>query len=304
MPPSDSSSSDSRSPLLRDRSAEERRAPGLLDDALRAAGTRVVLVRGDAAPVRADALATVRPDEVESGDVRAWAFLGRGPVDEALLLAVLADDAEPVLPAGTAWASLRAVGGHLGDDDATVFRTAVALAGWLRDAPFCSACGSHTELRDAGWSRHCPNCGREHFPRTDPAIIVLLEDETGERVLLGANAAWGGGRYSCFAGFAEAGESLEEAVAREVFEEAGVALRAVAYRGSQVWPYPRSLMLGFRARVVDESAARPDGDEIVEVRWFSRADIGAAMRGEGGVQLPGPASIARRLIDDWHGERP
>ncbi len=196
---------------------------------------------------------------------------------------------------------LRAAGGDLPDGEAELLTTAVALAGWLRDAAFCPACGSATEVRHAGWSRHCPVCGRQHFPRTDPAVIVLVTSATSDdRILLGANAAWGGDRYSCFAGFAEAGESLEDAVAREVGEEAGVRLRDIAYRGSQAWPYPRSLMLGFRAAVVDDHEAQADGEEIVEVRWFDRDEIGAALRGEGSAMLPGPASIARRLIDDWY----
>ncbi len=130
-------------------------------------------------------------------------------------------------------------------------------------------------------------------------IVLVQSAESDDRILLGANAAWGGDRYSCFAGFAEAGESLEDAVRREVGEESGVRLDDISYRGSQAWPYPRSLMLGFRARVVADDEARADGEEIVEVRWFDREEIGAALRGEGSVQLPGPASIARKLIDDW-----
>ncbi len=214
----------------------------------------------------------------------------------------MADGAGDELVPDADWAPLRAAGGDLPAGEAELLTTAVALSGWLRDAAFCPACGALTELRQAGWSRHCPVCGREHFPRTDPAVIVLLTSAEGDRVLLGANAAWGGDRYSCFAGFAEAGESLEDAVAREVNEESGVRLREIVYRGSQAWPYPRSLMLGFRAVVVDEVEALADGEEIVEVRWFTREEIGSALRGESAVHLPGAASIARRLIEDWYGE--
>ena len=167
----------------------------------------------------------------------------------------------------------------------------------------CPACGAATELEQAGWSRHCPACGRVHFPRTDPAVIVAVTDADGERLLLGSNAAWPQGRYSCFAGFAEAGESLESAVQREVEEEAGVPVADAVYQGSQPWPYPRSLMLGFRAVTADSDAARPDGEEIVDVRWFTRDEIAAALAGEGGITLPGPASIAHRLITQWLGER-
>ncbi|MDQ1121806.1 NAD(+) diphosphatase [Microbacterium trichothecenolyticum] len=279
-----------------DRSAVERDGTDLLDTLRSAADTRVLAVRRDAAPVLDGRLHLL--DVAGVGQPLAWAFLGRTSDGAALLLAALDDDADVDGMPDAVWTALRTGGGDLPVVEAEVFTTAVALAGWLRDAPFCPACGTLAEVRHAGWSRHCPSCGREHFPRTDPAVIVLVTSED-DRVLLGANAAWGGSRYSCFAGFAEAGESLEDAVEREVGEEAGVRLSGVVYRGSQAWPYPRSLMLGFRARVVDEAEARPDGEEIVEVRWFDREEIGSALRGEGPVQLPGPASIARRLIDDW-----
>ncbi|WP_295835849.1 NAD(+) diphosphatase [uncultured Microbacterium sp.] len=249
---------------------------------------------------------TVREDDPIPA-VREWAFLGRADDGAAILLAVLADDAggeasssPRALAPDATWTGLRATGGDLPEGEAELLTTAVALAGWLRDAPFCPACGARTRVEHAGWSRRCPVCGREHFPRTDPAVIVLVTSADGDRVLLGVNAAWGGARYSCFAGFAEAGESLEDAVEREVNEESNVHLRRVEYRGSQAWPYPRSLMLGFRAEVVDEEAARADGEEIVEVRWFTRDEVGAALRGEAAVQLPGAASIAHRLIDEWY----
>ena len=341
MPRPASSPSAADPVLRFDRSGAEREDDRLLDRVLADPRTRVVAVRRDAAPLAdghllllgidelreagtvapagADELgdggaaATVGADELrEAGttattgvdphsDVREWAFLGRDGEGAAIVLAVLADDAPDAIVAGATWAPLRAAGGDLVDVEAELLTTAVALAGWLRDAPFCPACGARTQLRHAGWSRHCPACGREHFPRTDPAVIVLVTSaESDDRILLGANAAWAGQRYSCFAGFAEAGESLEDAVVREVEEEAGVRLRDIAYRDSQAWPYPRSLMLGFRARVVADDDARPDGEEIVEVRWFTRDEIGAALRGEAEVQLPGAASIARRLIDEWY----
>jgi len=284
-----------------DRRGDERVVPDLIARERAASGTRVLLVRADTAPVEGGRLVLMPASRAE-GAVE-WAFLGRSSDGESLLLAALPDDDEaPGSAPAVAWEKLRTIGGDLPADEAEILTTAVALAGWLRDAPFCSACGTRTNLRHAGWSRHCPRCGREHFPRTDPAVIVLLSSASDpDRVLLGANAAWAGSRYSCFAGFAEAGESLEDAVAREIFEEAGVRVQDVEYRGSQVWPYPRSLMLGFRARIVDDADAEADGEEIVEVRWFDREQIGAALRGEGPVQLPGTSSIARRLIDEWYG---
>lgn len=282
-----------------DRAGAERDVDGLLDALREVSDTAVLVIHGDAAPV-VDARLVLVPVSAVTKDSE-WAFLGRASNGSALLLAVVDEEAAVEVPGGARWAPLRAVGGDLSADEAEILGTAVALAGWLRDAAFCPACGTATVLRQGGWSRHCPRCGREHFPRTDPAVIVLVSSaDDPDRILLGANAAWGGSRYSCFAGFAEAGESLEDTVAREICEEAGVRLGDIRYRGSQVWPYPRSLMLGFRATALSDDEARADGEEIVEVRWFDRAEIGAALRGESAIQLPGTASIAHRLIDDWY----
>ncbi|MFT4211292.1 MAG: NAD(+) diphosphatase [Microbacterium sp.] len=283
-------------PAAPDRAAHRRLEPDLVD-ALRAdPGTRVLQVCGDAVPVdAAGALRWATP--AASADATAWAFLGVDRAGTALLAAA----ASPPAPAG--WRSLRECAAALTPEDLDRALTAVSLGRWLRDAPFCAACGAETLVAQAGWSRHCPSCGRTHFPRTDPAVIVAITDAAGDRILLGSNAAWPAGRYSCFAGFAEAGESLEDAVRREVFEEAGVVVRDPVYQGSQPWPYPRSLMLGFRA-VTDAETARADGEEIAEVRWFTRAEIAAAQAGEGDVTLPGSASIAFRMIRDWLAETP
>lgn len=294
-------SSPSEVPVTVDRAGGERDDETLLDRVLSEPSTLVLAIRRDVAPLRDGRLALISTAQVPAEHVQEWAFMGRTVDGTAVVLAALTDEAPADLVPDADGAPLRAAGGDLPGGEAELLTTAVALAGWLRDAAFCPACGSATQLRHAGWSRHCPVCGREHFPRTDPAVIVLVTSATSDdRILLGANAAWGGDRYSCFAGFAEAGESLEDAVAREVGEEAGVRLRDIAYRGSQAWPYSRSLMLGFRAVVVDDAEAQADGEEIVEVRWFDRDEIGAALRGEGSAMLPGPASIARRLIDDWY----
>lgn len=286
-----------------DRRADERAEPDLLERLQHDPSTRVLAVHGDRAPLREDgALLTVGVAEVRDGV--SWGFLGRDVDGAAVLLAASgADDAAPVLsPAGDRWASLRAVGGELSATDAGLFVEAAALGRWLVESPFCSHCGARTDERAAGWARHCPVCGREHFPRTDPAVIVAVISPDGSSLLLGKNALWAQRNlYSTFAGFVEAGESLESAIVREVQEEAGVVVDALHYRGSQAWPYPRSLMLGFHATATVVSAARADGEEIVDVRWFSRAEIGAALRGEGDVLLPGTTSIAHRLIADWAG---
>jgi NAD+ diphosphatase len=294
-------------PLARaglDRSAQERSTPGLLEAARADAATRVLVVNGDAAPLAApDQLHWVAPD-VAPADAE-WAFLGRDDSGAAVLAAALPRAEIEPFPAPGGWAALRAVGGSLSARDAGAFVEALSLGRWLIEAPFCPACGARTEVRSAGWSRHCPSCGREHFPRTDPAVIVAITSARHpDRLLLGSNAMWAGTRFSCFAGFVEAGESLEAAVAREVREEAGVDVVDVQYRGSQAWPYPRSLMLGFLATAADDSAAEADGEEILAVRWFDRAEIGAGLAGHGELLLPGPASIAHSLISDWHAGSP
>ena len=233
-----------------------------------------------------------------------WALLGRDGDGTAVLLAVLPPEGDTVDTApDEVWLGLRDLGARLGSGDTELLIEALALGGWLRDAPFCPRCGGATELRQAGWSRRCLVCGREHFPRTDPAVIVAVESSDGERLLLGANANWGGRMYSCFAGFTEAGESLESTVHRELEEESGVRLASLRYVSSQPWPFPRSLMLGFRAVALDDHVLRPDGEEIIDVRWFSRDEIGSALAGDGPVGLPGPASIARALILEWFEER-
>ncbi|GAA5028520.1 NAD(+) diphosphatase [Microbacterium fluvii] len=291
-------------PLARgglDRAGDERSEPGLLDRLRSDSSTRVLVVAGDRAPFDGDGLQLVAPAAVPAGAL--WAFLGRDDEGSALLAAVLAhsDDAPFDAPGG--WAGLRVAGGMLTAADAAAFVAALALGRWLLGAPFCPACGGQTRIVNAGWARHCDACGRDHFPRTDPAVIVAVTHrDDPDRLLLGSNALWEVNRYSCFAGFVEAGESAEEAVRREVREESGVEVGALEYRGSQSWPYPRSLMLGYRAQALSDAAVA-DGDEIAEVRWFTRAEIGEGLRGEGDVMLPGTASIAHQLIADWHAGR-
>lgn len=290
-------------PLARsglDRAAHERATGGLLESARADAATRVLVLNGDSAPLAApDELHWVAPNVVPSG--AEWAFLGRAADGAAVLAAVFARTEGDLFAAPRGWAGLRVVGGSLSARDAGAFVEALSLGRWLIEAPFCPACGSRTETRSAGWSRHCASCGREHFPRTDPAVIVAITSARHpDRLLLGSNAMWAENRFSCFAGFVEAGESLEAAVSREVREEAGVEVLDLTYRGSQAWPYPRSLMLGFIAIAADDAAAQADGEEILAVRWFERAEIGAGLTGESDLMLPGPASIAHNLISDWY----
>lgn len=285
-------------PPALDRAADLRDEPDVLARLRRDPRTRVIVVRDGRVRVVGSTLLRAAVGPVEDAD---WALLGRDADGSVLLLAAVAPESGAVdTTPDEVWLGLRDLGGRIDRHESDLLVEAIALAGWLRDASFCPRCGGGTDLRQAGWSRRCRNCGREHFPRTDPAVIVAVESVDGERLLLGANANWGGRMYSCFAGFAEAGESLESTVHREIEEESGVRLSSVRYVASQPWPFPRSLMIGFRATVDDESAARADGEEIIDVRWFSRSEIGSALAGDGPVGLPGPASIARALIVDWY----
>jgi NAD+ diphosphatase len=172
---------------------------------------------------------------------------------------------------------------------------AVGLLNWHRRHRFCANCGAPSEAREAGHVRVCPVCGAQHHPRTDPVVIMLVHD--GDRAVLGRQAHWPPGRYSALAGFVEPGESLEEAVAREVREETGARVADIAYRSSQPWPFPASLMLGFVARWTSGEPAIGDG-ELEDVRWFTRDEIAG-----GRVKLPPRQAIARRLIEDWLGQR-
>jgi len=288
-------------PAPLDRAAQWRDDPAAIDRLRADARTRVLVVRERRVPM-GEGLILVPAGDPVLARTREWALLGRREDGSGLLLALQdpEDDTDADGSWAPRWSDLREAMPLLDGADAELVITAIALAGWLRDAGYCSSCGGAAPLRQNGWSRRCLLCDREHFPRTDPAVIVAVQSADGERLLLGANAQWKGRVHSCFAGFVEAGESLETTVHRELFEEAAVRVRDVTYVASQAWPFPRSLMLGFRATAVDEAAVHGDGEEIIDVRWLTRAEIGSALAGEGPVGLPGEASIARRLILDWY----
>jgi NAD+ diphosphatase len=192
------------------------------------------------------------------------------------------------------------VGARLGDRDAGLLTHAVALANWHATHTHCPRCGALTGLVTGGHSRLCPVDGSEHFPRTDPAVITLVTDAR-DRALLARNSSWPQRRVSILAGFVEPGESAEHAVAREVAEETGIAVSEIRYLGSQPWPMPQSLMLGFRARAGGSQLIRVDQEEIAEAHWFSRDGLRASMAA-GQVRLPPPVSIAYRIIESWYGE--
>jgi NAD+ diphosphatase len=195
-------------------------------------------------------------------------------------------------------AHLREVGPLLSDRDAGLLTHAVALANWHETFTHCPRCGSPTDPIASGHARRCPVDGSEHFPRVDPAMIVLVTDPA-DRALLARNARWPERRVSILAGFVEAGESAEQAVAREVAEETGIMVSAVAYLGSQPWPMPQSLMLGFRAAAANTDI-HVDDDEIVEANWYSRDELTSAIAA-GIIRLPPPVSIAHRIIESWYG---
>lgn len=204
----------------------------------------------------------------------------------------------PTAPANAELRSLREIGSDLSDLEAGLAVTAVALQNWHRTHTHCPRCGTVTEIVQAGWVRKCPADGSLHFPRTDPAVIVAVTDEQ-DRLLLARQVTWAEHQYSVLAGFCEPGESLEQAVRREVKEEVAVDVSACEYLGSQPWPFPASLMVAFKA--AGSGVIDVDGEEIAVAKWFSRADLAAACE-SGEVRLPPPVSIAHRMIQSWWGE--
>ena len=214
----------------------------------------------------------------------------------ALDLSHLEESAVRALEGAVEPADLWAIGGTLARDEAALLAHARALVTWHQRHRFCGACGQPTESREAGHVRACanPTCGAVHFPRTDPAVIMLVT--YGERCLLGRQKSWPDPVYSTLAGFVEPGESLEEAVAREVMEEVGVPLGDIAYHSSQPWPFPLSMMIGFTAVAATDRLVI-DGSEIADARWLTRAEV----RGHAalGFRLPRLHSIARQLVEHW-----
>lgn len=277
------------------------RADALRDnrDALHAywPNARVLLVDGDGRTL---------------GDDEGWLAAARGgdlgdEPGEAVFLGIRGDEAwfARQLPGDTGDArrriDLRAAAAHWPPFEATVFAQARAVLHWQQRHRFCGVCGGALAYERGGWQGRCAPCGLEHYPRTDPAVIVAVTD--GERLLLGRQAGWPARRYSTLAGFVEPGETLEQTVVREVMEESGVRVRSSRYLGSQPWPFPSSLMLGFIAE------AEPDppqaNEELEDARWFSREEVGAALRGEtaeAGLLVSPSISISRWLIERWHAD--
>ncbi len=326
MPPPDQDRTAARPPLARwsiDRAADHR-GDGLLDELLADPSTQVLtvsdgraLVVGDPGrlvlrgPQPADAhrlaiflgqrddvryLAVVVPDDLAAPDVVAMSDAPAGP-------------RPPGAPGGgelsdrgdgdVRWAGLREVGVVLTDREAALVTQSLAVANWHASHTHCPRCGAPTRVVQSGYVRVCEADGSEHYPRTDPAVIMTVVDRAG-RLLLGRQVTWPQGRFSTLAGFVEPGESLEDAVRREVWEEAGIVVDDVRYLGSQPWPFPASIMLGFTARAVTTDV-HVDGVELGDARWFTREQLHAALS-DGTLRAPNRLSIARFLIEDWYGE--
>jgi NAD+ diphosphatase len=295
----------SRFEMDRDNLARERE--NLFEELWAEPATRILpIFQGSALLSSPTALALVPVDAVPASGLRV--YLGRSlsttspePAGTPVV-AVLLDDAGHLAEAD--WGNLRTLGNRLSDRDAGLLVAALGVLNWHASHGFSPRTGGPTIVEKGGWVRRDPITGTEVFPRTDPAIIVGITD-ADDRMLLGSNALWESNRYSLLAGFVEPGESLEAAVRREVLEESGIHVIDPVYLGSQPWPFPASLMLGFSARVDPEHGTdtTPDGTEILDLRWFSRAELAAAVDAAAGpdVRLPGPTSIARAIIEEWYG---
>ena len=295
-----------RLPLSRfevDRDYLTRERPNLIEELRSNPAARVLPVFEGRALLKSDSELALLPfDEVPNADVLVYLGLtttatDSEPTGTPVVAALLSD---PGSLGEANWANLRTVGTRLSDRDAGLLTEALGILNWHLSHAFSPRTGAPTVIEKGGWVRRDPVSNTEVFPRTDAAIIVGVKD-ADDRILLGSNALWESNRFSLLAGFVEPGESLEAAVIREIFEESGIWVTDPVYLGSQPWPFPASLMLGFTATVDGErtSTLTPDGAEILELRWFSRDDLRES-RGE--IILPGPTSIAHAIIEEWFGE--
>lgn len=299
-----------------DRAAERRSDATWIQSTLLGGQSRVMWVSHGAVAVAEDAtpiglLLAPAPEAMGgTGGVGSseLSFLGLDEDGRAFFAIHAAEPLAELFGGAVKWMTLRELGLRLPGEQASMAVTAVALDNWRRRTRRCPGCGEGLIPKEAGWALHCATEQAEHFPRTDPAVIVLVRDGR-DRALLGRHANWEPGWMSTIAGFVEAGESAEAAVRREVREETGVRIGAsvdhLSYLGSQPWPFPASLMLGYHAWVdsQDPSSDRidVDGAEIVDARWFSRDELSSACESRE-VRLPPRLSISRYLIEAWYGE--
>lgn len=300
-------------PALVDRGSSARMKPGMVEDLIVSGKAKAMVISQRKALVNADGLwfGDAGPlwaalGEAEAGAVTAI-YLGitlrASSVAEGtpVLLFTVMEPPAPgtaLIPSDAEWAGFREVAGRLDATDTALFIEASAISNWHATHTHCPQCGTPTDIETGGWVRRCPRDNSEHYPRTDPAIIVTVVGPDG-RLLLGGGGPADARNYSTLAGFVEPGESLEQAVVREIGEEVGVRVTACQYLGSQSWPFPASLMLGFTAKT-DDAVARPDGVEVTRARWFSREELQEAVL-SGEITISTRLSIARSLIEHWYG---
>ncbi|MGV8895498.1 MAG: NAD(+) diphosphatase [Rhodoglobus sp.] len=300
-----SQSFSSRLPLARfemDRDHLAREREDLFEELWADPATRVLpIFQGSALLSSPTSLALLPVHAIPEGDIKV--YLGRSlsttspePVGTPIVAVQFVDAGHL---AEAEWGNLRSLGSTLSNRDAGMLVEALGVLNWHASHRFSPRTGEPTVVEKGGWVRRDPISNTEVFPRTDAAIIVGITD-ADDRMLLGSNALWESNRYSLLAGFVEPGESLETAVQREVLEESGIHVIDPVYLGSQPWPFPASLMLGFTATVDPDhgTEATPDGTEILDLRWFSRDELTAALPD---IKLPGPTSIARAIIEEWYG---
>ncbi|HEX8570306.1 MAG TPA: NAD(+) diphosphatase [Caulobacteraceae bacterium] len=290
-----------------DRASDRRADAAWLAERLRDPASVVIALRQGAPLVAGDPGA----ERLSRLPVSLAAELARRPGEDLLFLgledgrAVFALDVEsaadpdfgPLAGRGR-FEELRPLAMILPGGEAAIAATAKGVFEWQNRHRFCSACGQPSQGADGGWKRTCPSCRTDHFPRTDP-VVIMLAVHNG-RCLVGRNAAWPAGRFSALAGFLEPGETLEEACARELKEEAGLETLSVAYHSSQPWPYPSSLMIGLIAEV-SSAQATPDQTELEEVRWLTREEAREVLAGRHEIQTPPPLAIAHQLLKSWAG---
>jgi len=293
-------------PSAIDRAGELRTNPATLEDLWQRAKIahiadgRIAAVSAELTFFRATEIATI----AESGKFTQGSryFLGldlenRSPyfVWDTQWVGNVTDDAK-----SEGFTTLREIGAQLSPLESELALHATALSNWHRAHPHCPLCGGATRVDLGGASRFCDADQSQHHPRTDSAVIVLIKDRT-DRILLGHQPVWPEGRFSTFAGFLEPGETFEQCVSREVFEESNIKVSEIKYLGSQPWPFPASIMIAFEAVTDNPGDAKGDGEEITEVRWFSRAELKAAAA-DGSLLLPPSISVARKMIEGWLGE--
>ncbi len=282
-----------------DRDYLSRIRPNLFEELWANPTTRVLQMwRGKVLLNQDGSLKFLPPSEVKSTDLLVYLGKVLGSMEPVVLAVLPESPGESTVNKEEDWHHLRKSGMGLTSVEAAIFTQALALANWHATHRFCSNCSSATESIKGGWVLRCVDEGREIYPRTDPAIIVGVVDDQ-DRILLGSQGIWEENRFSILAGFVEPGESLDAAVIREMAEEAGIRVKNPRFLGSQAWPFPFSLMVGYLAEY-DGGLLTPDGEEIVKLRWFSRAELKAEV---GDLLLPGELSIARVIIEHWLGEK-